>query len=142
MNGRRITSLCVAALTAIAIALAGCSGPMEYHMEPGERTASSEGELLVEHDDNDNHFIEMNVAHLPPPTRLQEGMTTFVLWLKPAESTVSYNMGQLRVGDDRAGYIEFTTPFDAYELQVTAEAGPSVLQPSEQQVLYRAIGMD
>ncbi len=142
MNGMKIRSMFLVCSVAFAVTLLGCSGPMEYQMEPGQRTASSEGLVSIDHDDNDNKFIEMSVAHLPPPSRLEEGMSTFVVWLTPQDSQVSYNMGQLRLGADRAGYIEFTTPFDAFELRVTAEVSPDVLDPSDQETLRRAIGMD
>ena len=142
MNGRNITPVLFVCLVTLGFTFFGCSGPMEYQMEPGERTASSEGALLLDFDDNENKFMELNVAHLPPPSRLGEGYSTFVVWLKPEASTVHYNMGQLRVGADRAGFIEFTTPFDAFELRVTAEVQPNVLEPSDQEVLRRNIGMD
>lgn len=142
MNGRNIASMLVLLILTAGLALTGCSSPSVYQLEAGDRSASTEGEMIVSFDDNDNRFIEMNIAHLPPPSRLDEQMSTFVVWLQPKDSTVSYNMGQLQFEDDRTGKVKFTTPFDSFEVRVTAEAQPNVLAPSDHEVLYRGIGME
>ena len=142
MNGRRISLSLITLLMASGLVLWGCSGPTAYQMDPGQRTASSEGEMLVEYDSNGNMAVQMSVAHLPPPSRLEEGMSTFVVWLQPEGASGFYNMGQLRIGDDRSGSINFTTPFEAFVVRVTAEASATAMSPSDQEVLRRGIGMD
>lgn len=142
MNGRRITGLFFVAILTGAVALLGCSGPSVYQMQSGERTAGADGELNITQDDNGNQLVQMSVAHLPHPAQLSEEMSTYVVWIQPDETSQRYNVGRLRLNDDRTGMLNFTTPFDRFDLMVTAEADPAEMSPSDQVVLRRAMGTE
>lgn len=122
-----------------ALAVSGCSRAAVYEMDSGERTAGADGKVEVTRDGNGNRVVSLNVAHLPMPSRLDEGASTYVVWISPEESNYQYNMGQLRLTKDRTGTITFTTPFNTFEMVVTAEIQGNVLAPSKQVVLRRGI---
>lgn len=122
-----------------SLAISGCSRAAVYQMDSGERTAGADGQLEITRDNNGNRVLSLSVAHLPMPSRLDEGASTYVVWISPADSNYQYNMGQLRLTKDRTGSLTFTTPFDSFEMVVTAEIQGNVLAPSKQVVLRRGI---
>ena len=140
MNGRRIAGLFFVLMLTGGLALMGCSSPSVYQMQSGDRTAGADGELSITKDDNGNQLVAMSVAHLPHPSQLSEEMSTYVVWIQPDGASQRYNVGRLRLNDDRTGYLNFTTPFDRFDMMVTAEADPNEMTPSDQVVLRRAMG--
>lgn len=142
MNGRKITGLVFVFILAGAVALLGCSSPSVYQMQSGERTAGADGQMSITNDDNGNQLVELTVAHLPHPSQLSEEMSTYVVWVQPDDSSQRYNVGRLRLNDDRTGMLLFTTPFDRFDMMVTAEADPAEMSPSDQVVLRRAMGTE
>ena len=140
MSYRTIGTLFITLMIAGSLSvMTGCSGPRMYQMDSGARTAGAEGQLLIENDDNGNQLLNLTVAHLPLPSALEESMATYVVWVSPEEGTGSYNMGQLRLTDERTGELNFTSPFPAFEIVVTAEVEPTVMAPSNQVVLRRQV---
>lgn len=136
----RIGTLLASMLLVSGLALVGCSSASVYQMDSGERTAGAEGELNVDRDKNGNHVVNLKVAHLPMPSRLEDGMATYVVWVAPAEGQTPYNVGQIRLRDDRSGELNFTTPFRSFNMMVTAEVDGQVMSPSNQVVLRRSVG--
>lgn len=140
MKGRNFSTIAFLLVAGLAFLLTACSGPAIYHMQSGERTAGAEGELSVINDSNGNQVVDLTVAHLPRPSQLSEQMAIYTVWIQPAESGQYYNVGRLRLSDDRTGNLVFTTPFSAYEMMVTAESKPTEMSPSDQVVLRYTMG--
>ena len=140
MKRRRLVTVAFLVGLIAAFGLVGCASPALYQMESGERTAGAEGQLSITSDQNGNQLVELNVAHLPQPSRLSEGMAIYTVWIRPEESGQYYNMGRLRLNDDRTGVLSFTTPFSAYDMLITAEARPDQMSPSDEVVLRRSMG--
>lgn len=136
----RMGTLLISALLVVGLALVGCSSTTVYQMDAGERTAGADGQLNVDRDRNGNHLVNLKVAHLPMPSRLADGMATYVVWVYPTDSQTPYNMGQIRLRDDRSGELNFTTPFRTFNMVVTAEVDGQVMSPSNQVVLRREVG--
>ncbi len=140
MSYRKIGTLLITMLVIGSLSVVtGCASPRIYQMDSGERTAGAEGELTITTDDNGNQLLNLTVAHLPLPSRLEESMATYVVWVQPEDSSTSYNMGQIRLSDARTGELNFTSPFPAFSLMVTAEVEPTVYAPSNQVVLRRQV---
>lgn len=140
MNRQLVGTLLLTLLMACGLVVSGCSSAAVYQMDAGERTAGAEGQVSVTQDNNGNNLINLTVAHLPQPSRLDESMGTFVVWIKPQEGNMHYNVGQLRLDRNRTGTLNFTSPFPTFEMMVTAEADGRALSPSNQVVLRRGIG--
>lgn len=140
MKVQNIRSMLMMVVLALGLVLSACSGANEYQMESGARTAGAEGKVAVSSDENGNRVVALSVAHLPRPGQLEESMATFVVWISPEGTNYNYNMGQLRLKDDRTGALSFTTPFPSFSMVVTAESHSTVLSPSDQVVLRREVG--
>ena len=136
----RIGTLLISAILVVGMALVGCSSTSVYQMDSGERTAGADGQLNVDQDRNGNQVVNLKVAHLPMPSRLEDGMATYVVWVYPSETQTPYNVGQIRLRDDRSGELNFTTPFRSFNMVVTAEVDGQVMAPSNQVVLRRSVG--
>lgn len=134
MKGLKIATL------AFLLGLVGCASPTVHQMQSGERTAGAEGQMTVTVDDNGNQVIDLAVAHLPRPSQLSEEMATFTVWMRPADANNYYNVGRLKLNEDRTGMLMFTTPFSSYDLMVTAETSPHEMSPSNQVVLRHSSG--
>lgn len=137
---RRNLELVLIALVGAGMMAAGCGSTSTYHMSPGERAIGADGVVEVSQDDHGNQVIEMEVAHLPLPHQFDEQKSTFSIWLEPAEYDGAYNLGQLQLGDERSGEIQFTTPFQEFDLRVTAEASETETRPGTETVLHQSIG--
>lgn len=141
MNLRNLGVFFVVLLMASAMALTGCSRATIYQMDSGERTAGAEGEASVVKDNNGNNIVTLKVAHLPQPSRLEQGMGVYVVWVNPGEGRTAFNMGQIRLSDARTGEITFTTPpYSNFSIVVTAEVDGMATSPSNQVVLRRGVG--
>lgn len=141
MKARSIGTLLMALLLGFGMTQSmGCSRALEYQMDSGPRTTGAEGNLVVEKDGNGNHSVSLKVAHLPMPSQLDSRMSTYVVWIYPNEERTPYNMGRLRLSEDRTGEISFITPFGTFDMIVTAEVDRQVLAPSNEIVLRRTIG--
>ncbi|RDV37192.1 hypothetical protein DV096_14505 [Bradymonadaceae bacterium TMQ3] len=140
MKIQNVHSTVLMVVMALGLVLSACSGANEYRMESGERTAGAEGMVAVSSDENGNRVVALSVAHLPRPGQLDDSMATFVVWISPEGTNYNYNMGQLRLAEDRTGAVTFTTPFPSFSMIVTAESHSTVLAPSDQIVLKREVG--
>lgn len=135
MNGRRAVSISIAAVLSMALLAMGCGGPTVHQLQSGERTAGAEGQLEVTTDDNGNAMVEMSVAHLPPPSNLAEDRSIYVVWISPEDADIAYAVGKIRLNEDRTGALRFTTPFEDFQMVVTAEPDIYVENPSSEIVL-------
>jgi len=129
----------LASLALFALLLGGCGGPDKYVLTGTERTAGTDGELTVE-DLEGNRMIEIDLEHLPPPSRVSEGATVYVVWVKPGNGTPAM-AGRLDYDeDDRTGHMRATTPETRFELLITAERNGSVASPSDIVVARQRVG--
>ena len=127
------TTLCL--MAGGMLVLTGCSSPTIYQMEAGEKTVGSEGTVTVEQDDNGNLSGMLEISHAPMPSSF-ERKSVYVLWLQPEDANERYNMGKIRLDeDDRTGELLFTTPFDSFDLWVTAEPQGKETAPGDDVVL-------
>jgi len=79
------------------------------------------------------------MEHLPPPARLGDGLTTYVVWLQE-DGGQPQKAGVLEYDDsDRSGTMRATTPNSGVTLIVTAEQNRDVVSPSEIVVARREL---
>jgi hypothetical protein len=65
-------------------------------------------------------------------------MTTYVVWLKPTEGQ-PVNLGTLNVDRNLRGTFKTRTPFKQFEVFVTAEKMPSVVEPSNKRIMRASV---
>ncbi len=115
----------------------GCGGgSWSYNVVGTDRDPGAEGQLQVERIEGGNRLVTASLSHLTPPSRLGEGLTTFVMWFRD-ERGQSTKAGGLEYDEDsRSGRATATTPMTRFEVIVTAERRADVVEPSEN-VIFR-----
>ena len=110
-----------AVVLALGLGAVGCGGGKSYALRPLERTSGAEGKLKVK-EDNGNRVVSVEMEHLAQPSAISGNFTTYVLWLRPARQKEWKNMGALRIDSDRKAKLETVTPYESFDVMVTAEA--------------------
>ncbi len=123
------------------IAIAGC-GAQSYELVGSHRAPGADVVLTVHEIEGANHMIEVEIDNLLPPSRVGEGLTTYVLWFVPQGRTpilagaLEYDAGARRA-EGRA-----TVPDHRFEVRVTAERSAQVVSPGEHIVASRHVVHD
>mgnify|MGYP006999943502 CR=1 FL=1 len=111
--------------------LAACGGPTVYALVGTARSIGTDGSVEVEEGEGGNYMVEVQVNHLPPPARLGEGLTTYVVWFI-REGVAPTLAGSLNFNEEeRNGRLIATTPYSQFRVRVTAEETRDVPSPSE-----------
>jgi hypothetical protein len=131
--GALLVSLFMGVLTA------GCGGPSEFAMTGTERSAGTDGLVTVEELEGGNHMVTLELAHLPPPNRLGEGLTTYVVWFTAPEQAAQKASLLAYDEDDRTGRATATTPLSRFTVSVTAERNGNSGTPSDIVVARRQV---
>lgn len=119
-----------ALLPALALLLAACGGPQEYAITGTERAAGADGMVVVEEIEG-NRMVSVDLEHLPPPNRISESSTVYIVWIKP-DGAAPTMAGRLEYDpEDRAGRMRATTPHINFTVMVTAEADAQAASPSD-----------
>lgn len=120
-----------ALLTSLALFALNCTPQREYLVQGSERAAGADGHIDIELQEGGNWMVQLEVNNLLPPARLDEGLTTYVVWFQAADQQPQ-RMGTLTYDeDDRTGEMMATTTLSAFRLILTGEAEGSVVSPSE-----------
>lgn len=121
----------------LALAVAGCATTVP--MQPTTLNPGSQGKVSTRETASGNTSVTVEVAHLPAPQRLAPGLSTYVLWLRPAGSEQYVNAGQMKIERDRTGSISTITPYEDFFVVVTAEPVSTVPKPSGYVVLQAPV---
>jgi hypothetical protein len=133
--------LIIVALTlAPSMSLTACGGPDEYALVGTERAAGTDGLLVVEEIEGGNRMLNLTLEHLPPPSRLGQGMTAYIVWLKPANGQPQMASRLAYDEDERTGTATATTPGARFEVLVTAERNANATSPSDVVVARQRVG--
>lgn len=124
------------------LALVACGGPLKY--QPKSTSRAPELDTKVVADVNkDTHQTRLNVemTHLAPPGRIQEGTTLYIAWQRRDSNGPWVRIGAVKFDEgSREGKIEdATVPEVAFDLMVTAEEKLDAPQPSAHVVVEQKI---
>ncbi|MFW5876722.1 MAG: hypothetical protein ACOCXM_08290 [Myxococcota bacterium] len=136
MTGRDLTLLLV-----LSLPLAACGGPASYQASGTNVAAGADATIEVEELDG-NAFVRLDATHLPPPQRLGEGLTVYVLWFEsegePAEKVSVLDYDE----EERSGSARASTMQENILIMVTAERSPAVATPSEHLIFKKRVTID
>lgn len=118
----------------LILALA-CGGATTVPLESTPHVPAALAKIELERGDNQNTVGTLTVEHLAPPQELRTDLTVYVTWVRPSGARDWQNVGQLMVGEDRAGSLEMRVPYDQFDLSVSAESTGDVSTPSQMIVL-------
>ena len=111
---------------------AACGGPAEYALAGTARAPGTDGLLTVETIEGGNKLATVELENLPPPDRLGDGMTTYVVWFQEQGSPPTKAGALGYDADDRTGRMTATTPTQSgFVFIITAEADPNAPSPSD-----------
>jgi len=126
-------------LFVVPVLAIACGGSSEFIFVGGPRTVGMDGVAQVETVEGGNRLVSLQLQHLPPPERLGEGLSAYVVWFR-AEDQAPVRAGVLEYDPEtREGALTATTPMADFTILVTAEAEGNAPSPSEIVVAERAI---
>jgi hypothetical protein len=125
-----------------ATLLAACGGPLKYDMKGSQLSPGSDAHVVAEVDKDRNVTnVDIEAKNLTPAERLVDGGTTYVIWVRKAADGAWSRVGALALGSEgREGKAKLTVPETSFDLEVTAEAAPSVASPSAKVVFEQKVG--
>lgn len=127
---RTSTSVALAVAT-IALAASTCAPRRDVVVTGTDRAVGADGHIEVVREDGGNYLVTIEAQNVPPPARLGDGLTTYVVWFRPAEQQ-PLRMGILAYDEDaRTGEMRATTTNTSFEVLVTAETAADVASPSD-----------
>lgn len=128
------------------LALAGCGGifgradTQTLPLIAVSGVPAAQGDVKVTRGKG-NNMVELKVSHLAAPDRVTPGATAYVVWLQPRQAGASIqNLGVLKLDEDLKGELKALTPFQEFDVFVTAEPSPQVTSPTKQRVLSASVG--
>jgi hypothetical protein len=126
-------------LFVVPILAIACGGSSEYIFVGGARTVGMDGVAQVETVEGGNQLVSLRLQHLPPPERLGEGLSAYVVWFR-TEGQSPVRAGVLEFDPEtRQGALTATTPMTDFTILITAEAEGDAPSPGEIVVTERAI---
>ena len=126
------------ALTSV-LALGGCAHEQTWTMNTTEMIPSAVGKVKVASEKDGNTKVKVEVAHLAQPSAVFDQASTYVVWLRPAESGTAQNVGVLSINKDLKGSLETKTAFKDFQVLVTAERDANVTAPSGRAVMNTSV---
>lgn len=105
-----------------------------WTLHPDTAAPDATGKVQVATGEKGNRDVKVEAQHLAPANTAFPGMSTYVVWLKP-ENGQALNIGVLSPDKDRNAKLETKTPFTSFQIMVTAENGPTPMQPGSTEVL-------
>ncbi len=126
-----------AIVATLGFSTVGCAN--KVNMDRSAAVPAAEAQLKVKKNDN-GRDIKVAVEHLAPVERVSPESSHYVVWLQPTQGqAMPANMGVLDVGDNQKAVLETTTPFESFEVFVTAEKDAQVTAPRGQRVLWATV---
>ncbi len=116
------------------VACSTASTPI-YRLIPDPSAPAAIGEVTVRDKAGANNEVTIKVDHLPLPSDLDPALNTYVVWARPPGDREIIPVAEIEIGEDREGKAKLTTPFETFDLLVTAEASATPEEPSEHVVL-------
>jgi len=123
----------------LLILVTACGGSHEYIVVGTNRAPGADGTVQVEEIEGGNSLVTVSLSSLPPPGRLGDGMTAYVVWIE-GDGQPPVKAGLLQYDEEtRQGNMMATTPLTQFDLRVTAERDGEAESPSEVVAVQREV---
>ncbi len=129
MNLNRLLS---ASLLGLCL-LAGCGGGT-VPFTGMQQFMTADGEARWEEISGGAILVEIEMTNLPPPGRVAQGYTTYLVWFAPTGRTPSVATPLEFDEDDRTGRGTATNPTKTFDVLITAERNAQATVPSQYNV--------
>jgi hypothetical protein len=118
----------------LLLALANTAWADDIHMTPSQSNPAAAGTISVDHDHNGNIELKLRVHHLAKPDAIDPAKTHYVVWVQPKDRPPE-PLGVVKVDKDLNGEFRAVTPYQNFDVFITAENTPRPEQPSGPEVL-------
>jgi hypothetical protein len=105
-----------------------------WTLKSGGAIPSVQGKVEVATGEAGNRDLKVEAKHLAKPETKFDGMSTYVVWLKPADGH-PVNIGVLMPNKDEEARLETKTTYTTFEILVTAEDSAQPHTPSSHEVM-------
>ena len=106
----------------------------KYPMTASTIVPAAAGTLQTGQDKNGNTSIELQVHHLAAPQSLSTPENVYVVWVQHGE-LAPCKAGFLGIGKNLGGTFKSVTPYDAFQIWVSAEQDRETTSPRGPEVL-------
>lgn len=121
---RTLVALFLIVCCLVGVALAG-----DIPLVADPSIPAAMGTIHYEHDKNHNIKFHIDTKHLARPDQLTPAKSVYVVWIQPRGKD-PVNAGVLTVDDKLQGSFRGTTPYQTFDVFVTAEDSANVDHPS------------
>lgn len=125
--------------------VSGCSSTPGRRLDGSQIAPAARGMVKVtenrESEVPAGYRVHLKVEHLAPAAEIENGATTYVVWLQPilGEDKTPRNVGVFRVQKNLSGEFSTVIPHRNFNLYITPESSEQVTQPSDSKVLSVAL---
>src|SRR5206468_4501814 len=124
----------VVLLSALLLGLAAVAWTDEIPLTTTPVAPAGEGKVSFEHDRNKNTRFTVHTKHLARPDSLTPAKTEYVVRVQ-SRGKDPQNAGTLKLNDNLEGSVSGTTPYQTFDIIVTAEDNANADRPSGPEVL-------
>ena len=121
-----------------------CGADGRFVMIGTARAPSTSGIVEVDDIDGGNTLVTVHLDYLHPPTRLEQGYSTYVVWFQGAgKEKIAIRAGTLAYDSDaRTGDFSGTSPMQKFVVKITAEREASPSRPSDYVIATQQVTVD
>lgn len=131
-------------VAALLLMTAACGGPMKYQVASSPKAPGADAKLVADIKAKNNVTnVDFSAEHLPPPTRIAEGSTTYMAWYRESSHQAWQRIGGLDYDEDsRKAALLGSVPATAFDFAVTVESESTVASPSPDVVFAQRVQTD
>jgi hypothetical protein len=119
----------VFAISALLVSLVAAAWGDEIPLTASQSVLAAQGKVSFEHDRNKNTRFTVHTKHLARPDSLTPAKSEYVVWVQ-ARGKDPQNIGALKLNDNLEGSVSGTTPYQTFDVIVTAEDSANADRPS------------
>lgn len=121
--------------------MAACGGPLKYKVASSGRAPGADATVIADvKKDQGLTQLEILAENLPPPGRVVEGATSYVVWQRKDSGAAWGRLGGLKYEEDaRKGKWEGSVPETGFDLSISAESDANVASPSGETVFNQRV---
>ena len=137
---RLVVRLLAAAFVGVAL-LSAC-GPLQYAVQSTPIATGADAEIVAAIDANQGVTrITIAAKNLPPPARVKDGDTNYVVWTRKDSDQAWSRLAALNYdeGARTADLAEVSVALTAFDLEITAESSIEVASPSAEVVFAQRV---
>jgi hypothetical protein len=129
----------------VMLALVACGGPLKYQPKPTARAPEADAKVVA-NIAKDTHTTRLSIEliHLAPPGRIQDGAKTYMVWQRRASEGPWTRIGALTYNEgSREGKLEeATVPEVSFDMLISAEEKIDAATPSAHVIIEQKVNKE